>query len=193
MSISIKTPLLIVLLTATLSCGAQTTRDTINSDTSQIAIATEEPMVKRDTTHSIEIDSALKARLLGYRNRKVGSQSGSGLKSGPGGSSQGSGKGSPNRGDSGSRINYNIKGFGLAHVPPLVNSSREFGTVTLLFCLDTEGKLLSVKRGGQPQTTLSSHLEELSKKFVNGMTFIPIGGVPEETNCGTITFVYKAH
>jgi hypothetical protein len=143
----------------------------------------EEPTIDKEMQERIERMKKANAE----KSKSSGPEGGDGPKGDK--NSTEPGKGGSGKGTIGSGISYNLKGFKITGSANIENEKQEFGTVVLDICVDKSGRLLSINRGAGT-TNLSQHLFDLSKRAVSDYSFIPQGSV-ENTNCGTITIVYK--
>lgn len=129
-----------------------------------------------------------------------GGGSGDGTQSGDQGQKDGSETGKPDgsgtsgtqgTGFEGDGFSGNINGFRVVAGYKPENNQQEFGKVTVIVCVDKNGKVVEVRPGGTPTTNTSKHLENLSIQAAWKFTFQRIGDATNK-NCGYITFNYRA-
>lgn len=101
------------------------------------------------------------------------------------------GQGGSGIGFSGDGFSGKIDGFKAIFTPTINNNQQEVGTVRVRVCVDINGKIIPMMTQWNGGTASSSYLKELSVRKANEFKFKRIGDATE-TNCGIITFTYKA-
>lgn len=154
------------------------------------------PDPKKDPTDKPVEKRKADARSL-FKKKTDSEGKGTGDKPGNEGREDGSPDGEP-KGQGGNGIGFSgdgfsgkIDGFKAIYTPSIEYNQQEVGTVKVRVCVDVNGKIIPMMTQWKGGTASSSYLKELSIRKANEFKFKRIGDATE-TNCGIITFTYKA-